>query len=104
MNALEDKLKGWFKRPEIRARNWEPKLFWTPASELDPFGKLKMDPWEVEVLFATVLGEPSECYGQLNARSLEGDTHRVLPRADFIALSVKRHELPLLTRIEDARH
>lgn len=100
-SALEQKLRQWFLRPEVRARNWEPNLFWYPESDLNPFGRMKVDPWEVEVLFAAVLGERAENYDRLNERVLEGDKHRALPRADFIAHQVERHELPLLTRVDD---
>jgi hypothetical protein len=102
MENLEDKLKHWFLMPQVRARNWEPTLFWYPASDANPFGRLKVDPWELEVLFAAVMEEPSECYEKLNQRSLEGDKHRAMPRADFITANARRHELPLLTRAEDA--
>ncbi|WP_333844944.1 hypothetical protein [Pelomicrobium sp.] len=100
--SLEEKLKTWYQRPEIRGRNWEPRLFWVPAEDGNPFGRLKVDPWELEVLFATLLGERAEHYEALNARVREGDTHRAMGRADFIATCAKRGELPLLTRIEDA--
>ncbi|MFZ5557689.1 MAG: hypothetical protein ACOZDY_13380 [Pseudomonadota bacterium] len=98
---LEEKLRQWFERPEVRACNWEPRLFWEPDDDGRPFGRLRVDPWELEVLLATVLGETAENYEALNARVLEGDRHRALPRADFIAVNARRHELPLLTRIED---
>lgn len=98
MENLEQKLVNWYNTPEVRARNWEPNLFWYPENDLNPFGRFKVDPWELEVLFASVLGQPSECHEALNKRSSEGDQHRSMGRADFIAIQVKRHELPLLTR------
>lgn len=99
--SLEEKLRQWFERPEIRACNWDARLFWVPAEDGSPFGRLRVDPWELEVLLASVLGEPAENYDALNARVLEGDRHRALPRADFIAANARRHELPLLTRADD---
>lgn len=101
MQNLQEKLIGWFKRPEVRAMNWEPTLFWHPLNDRDPFGKPRVDPWEMEVLFATVLGEPAEYFEKLNQRSLASDTHRAMGRADFIAIQVTRHELPLMTRADD---
>ncbi len=99
--TLEEKLRRWFERPEVRACNWDARLFWVPAEDGSPFGRLRVDPWELEVLLATVLGEPAEHYAALNARVLEGDRNRALPRADFIAANARRHELPLLTRADD---
>ena len=101
MQNLNEKLKEWFKRPGILARNWSPALFWYPESDSNPFGKFKIDPWELEVLFATTLGEPSECFDMLNLRPRSGNNQPAMGRADFIAVNVKRHELPLLTRWED---
>ena len=101
MQNLNEKLKEWFKRPEILARNWSPALFWHPESAANPFGKPKIDPWELEVLFATALGEPAEYYDKLNQRPRTGNHHPAMGRADFIAINIKRHELPLLTRLED---
>lgn len=100
MQNLDEKLIAWFKRSEIQAKNWGPNLFWLAASNTNPFGKLRVDPWELEVLFATILGEPAEYYEQLNQRVLPGEERRTMKRADFIAVNVKRHELPLLTRID----
>ena len=99
--TLEEKLKQWFERPAVRACNWEARLFWIPAEDGSPYGRLRVDPWELEVLLATVLGETADHHDALNARVLEGDRHRALPRADFIAVNARRHELPLLTRIEE---
>jgi len=100
MQNLDEKLIAWFKRSEIQMKNWGPNLFWHPASSTDPFGKPRVDPWELEVLFATVLGEPAEYYERLNRRMLPGEAQRTMKRADFIAVNVKRHELPLLTRTD----
>lgn len=99
--TLEDRLRQWFERPEVRACNWDARLFWVPADDGSPYGRLRVDPWELEVLLAAVLGETAENYAALNARVLEGDRRRALRRADFIAASARRRELPLLTRADD---
>ena len=101
MQNLDEKLRSWFNRQEIREQYWEPNLFWYPENDLNPFGRLKVDPWELEVMFAAILGEPSEYYEALNERSkTHHDEFTAMGRADFIAVNAKRHELPLLTRIE----
>ena len=100
MQNLDEKLIAWFKRSELQSKNWGPNLFWHAASSTNPFGKLRVDAWELEVLFATVLGETAEFYEQLNQRVLPGEAQRTMKRADFIAVNVKRHELPLLTRAD----
>ena len=89
--AVEAKLVDWYQRPGIRAKGWAPNLFWTPG-EGTPFGRLKVEPCELEVLFATILGEPSECKERLDAEA--GG------RGTFLAANARRHELPLLTRRE----
>jgi hypothetical protein len=99
--TLDEKLQQWFERPQVRACNWEARLFWEPADDGSPYGRLRVDAWELEVLFAALLGEKAENYAALNARVREGDRHRALPRADFIAMNARRHELPLLTRADD---
>lgn len=89
MDALESKLIDWFLREPMQARRWSPVLFWSPGPD-GPFGRLKVDPCELEVLFATILGEPSECRELLD-RDRDG-------RGTFLAANARRHELPLLTR------
>lgn len=91
MSALEQKLITWFGHPAIQAQNWDPRLFWQAIDARQPFGRLKIDPRELEVLFAALMDEPSECLAGLNAESAG--------RGDFLAMSARRHELPLLTRI-----
>jgi hypothetical protein len=97
MPTLEEKLIRLYQQPEIQAHSWEPGLFWKAIDARQPFGALKVDPRELEVLFASLLGQPSECLAALNAESsARGD---YMPRGDFLAANARRHELPLLTRV-----
>lgn len=89
MTALEQKLIEWYRHPAVQARRWAPALFWSSGTE-QPFGHLHVDPCELEVLFATLIGIPSECQERLD-REHEG-------RGTFLAINARRHELPLLTR------
>jgi hypothetical protein len=91
MSPLEEKLVAWYERPAVRAKGWAPVLFWEPGAD-GPYGRLKVDPCELEVIFATILAEPSECRERLDA---ERDG-----RGTFLAANARRHELPLLTRRE----
>lgn len=97
MSALEQKLVTWFQQPQIQAHNWDVGLFWEAIDHRHPFGRLKIEPRELEVLFAALMGEPSEYIAELNAESrIKGD---YMLRGDFLAANAHRHELPLLTRI-----
>ncbi|MES2366101.1 MAG: hypothetical protein V4563_09430 [Pseudomonadota bacterium] len=97
MNPLEEKLIRWYQEPAVQAHNWEPRLFWKEIDPCHPFGTLKVEPRELEVLFATLIGESSECMAELNAESqVRGD---YMLRGDFLAANARRHELPLLTRV-----
>ena len=96
MSALEQKLIAWFRHPTIQGHNWEARLFWQ-ADERQPFGRLKIDPRELEVLFAALMDEPSECLAGLNAESASRGEYVL--RGDFLMANARRHELPLLTRI-----
>ena len=97
MPALEQKLIAWFQHPAIQCHNWDARLFWQALDARHPFGRLKIDPRELEVLFAALMEEPSECQAGLNAESAgRGD---FMLRGDFLAANARRHELPLLTRI-----
>ncbi|HKK04225.1 MAG TPA: hypothetical protein VKA50_00070 [Gammaproteobacteria bacterium] len=89
-DGLNIKLVEWFQRPEIQAKRWSPALFWRPNEE-GPFGALKVDGRELEVLFAAILGEPSE-YQAILDREDNG-------RGTFLAANARRHELPLLSRV-----
>ncbi|WP_455385566.1 hypothetical protein [Acidihalobacter prosperus] len=86
--ALTAKLREWFDRPQIKQAGWAPRLFWKPGQD-GPFGPLRIDPLELEVFFAAMLGEPSDCTAELEA---------LRPgRAAFLAANARRHELPLFT-------
>jgi len=91
MKQLEEKLIAWYETPGIRAKGWAPRLFWYPAADGSPYGAMKVEPRELEVLFATLLDEPSEC-----KQSLDTEQNG---RGTFIAANARRHELPLLTRL-----
>jgi len=88
-SALNAKLVEWFARPGVQAKRWSPALFWRPDED-SPFGALKVDGRELEVLFAAILGEPSE-YREILDREDSG-------RGTFLAANARRHELPLLRR------
>ena len=90
MTDLENKLIDWYQTEAIRAKCWAPRLFWRPATDGTPFGAIKVDPCELEVIFATLLGEVSECRERLD-RERNG-------RGTFLAANARRHELPLLDR------
>ncbi|MHB1677594.1 MAG: hypothetical protein ACYCSS_08690 [Sulfuriferula sp.] len=97
MSALEQKLIVWFQHPAIQSHNWDVRLFWQAVDARHPFGRLKIDPRELEVLFAALMDEPSECLAGLNAESASRGDY--LLRGDFLTANARRHELPLLTRI-----
>ncbi|AOU97854.1 hypothetical protein BI364_07650 [Acidihalobacter yilgarnensis] len=87
-SALARKLRDWSTRPEIMAHNWAPRLFWRAAPDT-PYGYPRVAPSELEVYFATLLGEPSEYRAQLDR------THA--GRGAFLAANARRHELPLFS-------
>lgn len=88
-SPLTCKLRAWSKHPKILAHNWSPCLFWRPAKDTD-YGKLRVDPTELEVYFAAMLDEPSE-YRELLDRTRSG-------RGCFLAANARRHELPLFSQ------
>jgi hypothetical protein len=97
MTVLEQKLTEWFQHPAVQCHSWDVSLFWVAIDGRHPFGRMKVDARELEVLFAALLDVPSECAAELNAESLaRGD---YMGRGDFLAANARRHELPLLTRI-----
>lgn len=97
MSALEQKLITWFQHPAIQCHSWDVSLFWVAIDGRHPFGRMKVDARELEVLFATLMELPSECAAELNAESVaRGD---YMPRGEFLAANARRHELPLLTRV-----
>jgi hypothetical protein len=88
--SLEEKLILWYQRDGIQGKNWAPRLFWARDANGGPFGTIRVEPCELEVIFATILGEPSQCLEQLD-REQDG-------RGTFLAVNARRHELPLLKR------
>ena len=50
MSLLEEKLIRWYQEPAVQAHNWEPRLFWKEVDARHPFGTLKVEPRELEVL------------------------------------------------------
>lgn len=90
MTELEQKLIDWYRHPAVQARRWAPALFWSAGGPELPYAHLHVDPCELEVLFATIIGAPSECRERLD-REHDG-------RGTFLAINARRHELPLLTR------
>jgi hypothetical protein len=92
MSDLEQNLIDWFQHPAVQARRWAPALFWHETNDGQPFGVLRVDPRELEVLFASIIGVPS-LYREPLDRERNG-------RGSFLAINAGRHELPLLSRRE----
>lgn len=88
VSSVQEKLLTWFSEPELSAKGWAPRLFWRIQAD-GKFLETKVDECELEVFFAAILGQPSECYDELETR-LPG-------RAEFIAANARRHELPYFT-------
>ena len=55
MSTLEMKLVEYFLHPAVQSRHWDPALFWEPLSAANPFGRLRVDAAELEVLFVSVI-------------------------------------------------
>ena len=85
--------RAFYLAPAVRSKGWLPNLFWRPATRDDPFGTLRVDPWELEVLFAAISGAPALARTALEQRSPG--------RAGFIERSIGHGELPLLSFHED---
>ena len=85
---MEEKLARWFAEPAIQAKGWAARLFWQIDRSGRP-GRLKVDACELEVFFAAILNQPSDCHNELEARAPG--------RAFFIAANARRHELPYFT-------
>ncbi|WP_018995199.1 hypothetical protein [Thioalkalivibrio sp. ALJ2] len=89
-DTLEQRLIALYEHPKIQGCNWQPRLFWYPATDGGPYGELRVDGRELEVFLSTILGEESTERAGLDAEQ-EG-------RGTFIAANARRHELPLFTR------
>lgn len=96
MTHLEMKLKDWFQNPAIQYHDWDPALFWKPLDAHDPFGELRVDPQELEVYFAALIGAESECYDAVNQHH-QGANFSPLPRAEFLTISAHRNDVPLFS-------
>ena len=86
--GIEARCVALYQLPSLQGKGWLPNLFWRRAADGDPFGSLRVDPWELEVLFAAVAGVPSLARSLLEARRPG--------RAAFIARSIAHGELPYL--------
>ncbi len=91
--CFADRCRTLYLDAPVRSKGWLPNLFWRAASREDPFGNLRVDPWELEVLFARICGEESQARCLLEQRQPG--------RASFIERSIAHGELPLLTFRED---
>ncbi|MHB1321251.1 MAG: hypothetical protein ACYCY0_06765 [Acidithiobacillus ferrivorans] len=91
--GIAERCRALYLAPAVCSKGWLPNLFWRPASRDNPFGTLRVDPWELEVLFAAIGGESA-----LSRAALE---QRVPGRARFIERSIAHGELPLLSFRED---
>ncbi|WP_414039965.1 hypothetical protein ACJU26_12520 [Acidithiobacillus sp. M4-SHS-6] len=78
-----------YQHPLVQSKGWLPNLFWRTASREDPFGSLRVDPLELEVLFAAICGEDSQARDLLEQEKPG--------RAGFIERSIAHGELPLLS-------
>ena len=88
-DELAIKLQKWFQDPLIRHCGWAPRLFWRVDDNGSPYGKFRVDPLELEVYFAALLGKPAA-----HAHRLEA----IRPgRVAFLIANANRHELPLFT-------
>ncbi len=90
---IAERCRTFYLAPAVCSKGWLPNLFWRPATRDNPFGTLRVDLWELEVLFAAISGEPALSRAALEARAPG--------RAGFIERSIAHGELPLLTFRED---
>ncbi|MHB8249819.1 MAG: hypothetical protein ACYDCX_13170 [Acidithiobacillus sp.] len=86
--GIEARCVALYQLPSLQGKGWLPNLFWRRAADGDLFGSLRVDPWELEVLFAAVAGVPSLARPILEAQRPG--------RAAFIARSIAHGELPYL--------
>lgn len=86
--AVADRCREMYGAAAVQGRGWQPNLFWRPDGPRNPFGRLRVNPWELEVLFSAILGVPAQGRDLLESRSPG--------RAGFIERSIAHGELPLL--------
>lgn len=86
---LSEKLLRWFHEPEISAKGWARRC----SGVFNQTGSLprpKVDPCELEVFFAAILGQPSECVTDC-MRPLEPATRdRIQKRRVLNSIQVRR--------------
>lgn len=85
---LAERCRLLFEHPAVRAKGWRSNLFWRPLSPQNPYGSLRVDGQELEVLLAAIVG--------VVAPSRESLELRQPGRAGFIERSIAHGELPLL--------
>ncbi|MEY2343000.1 hypothetical protein AB4090_12940 [Acidithiobacillus sp. IBUN Pt1247-S3] len=85
---LAQRCRKLFADPTVRAKGWRSNLFWRPASPQNPFGTLRVDGEELEVLLAAIVGVDAPSRADLEKRQPG--------RASFIERSIAHGELPLL--------
>ena len=87
--GLVRRCRKLFEDPAVRAKGWRSNLFWRSASPQNPFGTLRVDGEELEVLLAAIVGAPAPSRPSLELRQPG--------RAGFIERSIAHWELPLLS-------
>ena len=55
MSALEMRLVEYFLHPAVQARHFNPALFWEPLSATNPFGRLRVNARDLEVLLVSII-------------------------------------------------
>ena len=55
MSAQEMKLVEYFLHPAVQARHFNPALFWEPVSATNPFGRLRVNARDLEVLLVSII-------------------------------------------------
>jgi hypothetical protein len=85
---VAERCRSLFEDAAVRAKGWRSNLFWRPASPANPYGNLRVDGEELEVLLAAIVGVAAASRSRLEAREPG--------RAGFIERSIAHGELPLL--------
>ncbi len=86
--AVAHRCREMYGASAVRAKGWQPNLFWRPDGPGNLFGSLRVNPWELEILLAAILGIPAQGRDLLESQ-FPG-------RAGFIERSIAHGELPLL--------
>ena len=86
---IAERCRTLYLNPLVQSKGWLPNLFWRSKNAENPFGCLRVNPLELEVLFSAICGQTSEARSSLE---------QIKPgRAGFIERSIAHGELPLLT-------